>query len=137
MATIALSQRTLDEIGVDRDVFAFYFFPGEADPMTLRFKNTTTNTVLDITNYTFSYSLTEQDYDKASDTKNGYEIRGMRNKTGAVETDYSDQITITDGPNGIALFYIPSEVTATGSTDPDNPKVYFGYLEFQDNASVG
>lgn len=135
MASIALSQRTLDEIGVDRDVLAYYFFPGEADPITLQFA--VNNVPIDITNYTFEFSLTEQSYDRAGDTKNGYEIRGLRDKEGSILVDYSDQVTITDAVNGLALFYIPSEVTATGSTDPDYPVVYFGYFTFRDHASVG
>ena len=135
MSTIALSQRTLDEIGIDRDVLAYFFYEGEASPQILEFA--IDSQPINITNYTFTFKLTEHVADRVSDTKNGADIRGLTPKEGALEVDYSTNATIIDAVNGKALLYFPDDVTASGSGDVENPTIYFGFYEFQDNASVG
>lgn len=135
MSTIALSQRTLDELGIDRDVLAYFFYEGEASSIVLEFA--LGDVPLDITNYTFSFKLTEYVADRVKDTKNGTDVLGLRPKTDAIEVDYSTNATILDAVNGKALLYIPDEVTASGSGSVESPTIYYGYYEFQDNASVG
>lgn len=135
MSTIALSQKTLDELGIDRDVLAYFFYEAEASPIILEF--TIGTTPIDITNYTFSFKLTEYTADRVKDTKNGTDVLGLVPKTGAIEVDYSTNATILDAVNGKAMLYIPDEVTASGSGSVEMPTIYYGYYEFQDNASQG
>ena len=132
MKPIALNSATLATFGVDPDVLAYYGYKDEAVAVTLTFVLQDT-IAIDITNYTFSFSLQKQLFDSAGDTKSGYNIKGMTPDTTATEIDLTANVTILDGPAGVAQLYFPASLTAT--TDPLT--IYYGFLEFQDNASQG
>lgn len=132
MKPIALNTATLATFGVDPDVLAYYGYKGEAVAVTLTFELQDT-VAIDITNYTFTFSLQKQLFDSAGDTKSGYNIKGMTPDSTAPEIDLTANVTILDGPAGKAQLYFPVSLTTT----TDDLTIYSGFLEFQDNASQG
>lgn len=136
MKPIALDSATLSSFGVNPDVLAYYGYQDEAIATTLTFE-LTDDTPIDITNYTFTFSLQKQLYDRAADTKQGYQIKGMTPDPDETDIDLSDQVSVLDGPAGKAQLYFPASLTAIGPNTDGTPTIYAGFLEFQDNASVG
>lgn len=132
MQKIALDTATLATFGSNRDVLAYQSLVGEATPQTLEF--TVGNNPINITNYTFSLSLRRQTYDSAKDNKSGYSIKGMTDDTTATVIDLTSSIQLIDAANGKVMIYFPASLTVLGS---DNPTIYAGFFEFQDNASTG
>jgi hypothetical protein len=133
---ISLSKTTLAQFGPNRDVLAYYFYKGETNPETIQFLLPDNVTPIDITPYTFTFKLRRQLIDNASDTKNGYSVDGLRDDPTTTDTDLSSNAIKTDAVHGILTFYIPESVTATGSTDLNQPVTFKGYLELNDNAST-
>lgn len=135
MKPIALSKATLATFGVDPDVLAYYGKQGEATPQPLTF--VVGDVPIDITNYTFSFSLTKQLFDSAKDTNSGYDIKGRVDDPLATPIDLTANVTLTLPLEGKALLYFPASITATGSDVNGNPTIYAGLLTFEDNASAG
>ena len=135
MKPIALSKATLATFGVDPDVLAYYGYQGEATPQPLTFD--VGGVPIDITNYTFSFSLTKQTFTSAKDSNSGYDIKGRANDPLATPIDLTSNVTLTLPLEGKALLYFPASITATGSDVDGNPTIYAGFLTFEDNASVG
>ena len=133
-----ITKETQVLLGGDRDVLAYDKFVGETQPIPLTFTSSS-GSALDITNYTFNFTLTRKIASYISETKNGISITPpvITDPNNSTAIDLSESITVTNPTAGQVLFYIPASVTSIAPTDQNTPLLYIGEMQFNDNASVG